>query len=154
MSHEKPLPVRISKSFKWEMAHRLPDHQAGCQNIHGHSYRLDVVLTGWPHPNGMVMDYGDLKSIVQPVVDRLDHAFMCSSDDTVMTLFLEENPEFKAVHVEFPTTAENIASYFLNEIQPRLSSAHNLIAIHIRVSETLSTYAEVSAEFVRDYDAS
>lgn len=135
--------VRISKSFKWEMAHRLPYHKAGCQNLHGHSYRLDVAIEGSPLPNGMVMDYGELKALVQPLVDKLDHAFMCSADDTMMIDFLK-GKDLKVVHVDFYSTAENIALYLAREIASHLRSFSNLRRLNLRVAETLHTYAEVS----------
>lgn len=135
--------VRIAKSFKWEMAHRLPYHKAGCQNLHGHSYRLDVAVEGSPLPNGMVMDYGDLKALVQPLIDKLDHAFMCSADDTIMVEFLR-GKDLKVVHVDFYSTAENIALYLAREIGLHLRSFSNLSRLDIRVAETLHSYAEVT----------
>jgi len=94
-------------------------------------------------PNGMLMDYADLKGMVKPLVDELDHGFMCSEDDSLMKEFLKTT-RFKVIHVNFYTTAENIAIYFLEQIKQKLSSHSNLNSLSIRVSETVSTYAEVS----------
>ena len=57
--------MKIGKEFRWEMGHRLPLHTRGCQNIHGHSYKLIVEIEGEPGANGMVADYTDLKQIVK-----------------------------------------------------------------------------------------
>jgi 6-pyruvoyltetrahydropterin/6-carboxytetrahydropterin synthase len=135
--------VRIAKSFHWEMAHRLPYHTAGCQNVHGHSYELRVALSGHPDERGMVMDYGELKAIVQPMVDELDHAFLCSTDDSLMVEFLQRS-SLKVVYVEFPTTAENLVYYFLDRIHDRLKDRTNLAEICVRVCETRATYAEAA----------
>jgi len=135
--------IKIAKEFHWEMAHRLPYHTGGCQNLHGHSYRLLVEITGTPLANGMLMDYADLKHIVKPLIDELDHGFMCSEDDALMKEFLRTT-HFKIVHVSFYTTAENIALYFLNKIQSTLSTYKNLSGLTVRVNETRSTYAEIS----------
>ncbi len=135
--------VRIAKSFHWEMAHRLPYHTAGCQNVHGHSYELHVTLAGRADERGMVLDYGDLKALVQPLVDELDHAFLCSTDDLLMLDFLRKSP-LKVVYVEFPTTAENLVHYFLDRIRRRLPEHSNLTEIGVRVCETRTTYAETT----------
>ena len=138
-------PVKIAKTFHWEMAHRLPYHTGGCQNLHGHGYRMEVELTGSTMENGMVLDYGDLKGVVEPLVRELDHGFMCSSEDKIMIDFLKQT-DFKVIHVPFYTTAENIAAYFMEQIRTRFSNTSNLARLTIRVYETRSTYAEVACE--------
>lgn len=30
--------IRITKAYKFDMAHALPGHDGLCKNIHGHSY--------------------------------------------------------------------------------------------------------------------
>jgi len=42
------------------MAHRLPFHDGGCRNVHGHSYSMTIELVGEPDRNGMVLDYFDM----------------------------------------------------------------------------------------------
>ncbi|HQH18564.1 MAG TPA: 6-carboxytetrahydropterin synthase, partial [Bacteroidales bacterium] len=55
--------IRITKEFKFEMAHALWGYDGPCKNIHGHSYYLYVTIIGSPinNPqspkNGMVIDY-------------------------------------------------------------------------------------------------
>ena len=67
----KARRLRISKLFTLEMGHALLGHDGQCRNIHGHSYKLFVTLRGIPldecgHPkDGMLMDFSDLKTIVQ-----------------------------------------------------------------------------------------
>lgn len=140
--------TRIAKEFHWEMAHRLPFHTGGCQNIHGHSYRLWVEVEGEPDTRGMVMDYLDLKAVVEPLVKQLDHSFLCDRSDEMMMRFFHDNT-LKVNYVDFPTTAENIAAYLLKEITLRLRESQNVLVkrLHIRVQETERTYAEVSQEF-------
>src|SRR5690606_36010717 len=72
--------VRVSKRFTFEMAHALRCHDGLCAHIHGHSYVLDITLSGTPAvapgqpKDGMVIDFADLKRMVKPIVDRYDHA--------------------------------------------------------------------------------
>ena len=133
--------VRIAKEFHWEMGHRLPYHTGGCRNIHGHSYRMSVEIEGTLDEGGMVLDYFILKEIVDPLVDQLDHSFLCDHHDTEMLEFFEKTT-LKHSIVPFFTTAENLAGWFLQQIAPRLESHANLKMLTVRVCETEKTYAE------------
>jgi len=75
--------IRIGKMFKFDAAHRLPNHKGLCNNLHGHSYQLlvevkELISLNNTDPQwGMVMDYGQLKEIVKPlIIDRMDHAYL------------------------------------------------------------------------------
>ena len=137
--------MKIGTDFHWEMGHRLPEHPGGCRNVHGHSYVMRVTVEGEVQTNGMVIDFYDVKKIVQPLVDKLDHAFLCSESDTLMKNFLTR-AKLKCVLVPFPTTAENIAHYFLEAIRPRLKKIKHLHKINVRVSETATSFAEAAEE--------
>ncbi len=136
------MRTTISKQFRWEMGHRLPFHEGLCRNIHGHSYEAHVVLSGELDQHGMVMDYFDMKLLIQDKIDELDHCFLCDQSDTVVRQFLEQH-QLKAVLVPFPTTAENIAHMLLNHVVSRLPKNHKLDAVRLRVYETEKTFAEV-----------
>ena len=127
--------MKISCDFHWEMGHRLPAHPSGCKNVHGHSYTMRVVIEGDVQPNGMVMDFYDLKKIVEPVVGQLDHAFLCTESDALMKDFLA-NAKLKCVVVPFPSTVENIATYFLDMIRAGLQHIPHIHRISVRVNET------------------
>jgi len=66
----------IYKKFIFDSAHYLPhvhwDHK--CKNMHGHTYTLTVFIEGVPISHeGWIMDFGDLKEILKPVLDTVDH---------------------------------------------------------------------------------
>ncbi len=68
--------VRVTRIFRFEMAHALWGYDGLCKNIHGHSYVLKVTVAGSPITDpddrklGMVIDFGDLKRIVnKQIVD-------------------------------------------------------------------------------------
>ena len=95
----------IFKDLSFDSAHYLPhvpeDHK--CRNMHGHTYRLRVWLEGNPDKHlGWVMDFAELKKIMQPVIDQLDHKLM----NEVPGL---ENP-----------TCENIAIWLWQQLRPQL----------------------------------
>lgn len=136
--------MRIACEFHWEMGHRIAEHPGLCKNLHGHSYRMLVSVDGDLQPSGMVMDFYDLKSVVDPIVDALDHCFLADERDTVMRAFFTAHP-MKVVFVPFPTTAENIAQYVLNQIKTLLARMPNVHAVTVRVEETGSSFAEATA---------
>ena len=83
---DKQKIIRITKAFKFEMAHVLKGYDGLCRNIHGHTYELKVTVAGHlvfdkNSPKlGMVMDFGDLKKIVkEEVVDKYDHSLVLNN---------------------------------------------------------------------------
>jgi 6-pyruvoyltetrahydropterin/6-carboxytetrahydropterin synthase len=143
------MEARIAKEFRWEMGHRLPYHTGGCQNIHGHSYSMRVEVIGDIDPtSGMVMDYFDLKSIVQPIVDQLDHSFLCDHRDEAMQSFFRENP-MKVNIVPFYSTAENIAAWILSQLIPGIQRCTPVHTVRVRLRETENTYAELEHRYQR-----
>lgn len=73
------MQAEIIKTFEFDAAHCLegvPEAHK-CRRLHGHSYRVDVHVTGEVDPKvGWVMDFGDLKKIVAPVLEELDHRYL------------------------------------------------------------------------------
>ena len=68
--------MTIWKEFTFEAAHFLPNVPNGhkCSRMHGHSYRVDIHVSGEPSRNtGWVIDFGHIKAAVEPVLDELDH---------------------------------------------------------------------------------
>ena len=132
--------MKIAKEFRWEMGHRLPEHFGLCKNIHGHSYNMLVEFDGELNEQGMIIDYYDVEKIVNPIIEKLDHAFMVNKDDKIILEFLEKMKSKKVV-VDFQSTAENICLYLLNEIEKTILP-NNVNEIKVRVYETLHDYAE------------
>jgi 6-pyruvoyltetrahydropterin/6-carboxytetrahydropterin synthase len=132
--------MKIAKEFTWEMGHRLPFHEGKCKNLHGHSYKCMIELSGDPDANGMILDYYDLKKIVEPILDELDHAFLvCNVDTELMDCLEKLNSRY--VVVDFQTTAENICLYLMKKIKSA-NLPTNLQNLKVRVLETDNTYAE------------
>jgi 6-pyruvoyltetrahydropterin/6-carboxytetrahydropterin synthase len=132
--------MKIAKEFRWEMGHRLPEHFGLCKNIHGHSYKMIVEFEGELDQNQMVIDYYDVEKIINPVIEKLDHAFMVNIDDKPVLNFLEKMNSKKVV-IDFLATAENICTYFLMEIK-KVILPSNISSVKVRVYETQFDYAE------------
>lgn len=95
----------IYKKFAFDSAHFLPNVPEGhkCKNMHGHTYHLTVYLEGdLDEELQWVMDFKELKDVVKPVIDRIDHQLL----NDIPGL---ENP-----------TAERILVWIWEQIQPKL----------------------------------
>jgi 6-pyruvoyltetrahydropterin/6-carboxytetrahydropterin synthase len=132
--------MKIAKEFNWEMGHRLQFHSGKCKNLHGHSYKCMIELSGDPDKNGMVLDYFDMKSVIGPIIDELDHAFMVCKTDIEIIEFLDKIESRKVV-VDFESTAENICLYLLRQIKSA-KLPQNIKSVKVKVLETDNTYAE------------
>ena len=136
--------MKIAKEFRWEMGHRLPEHFGQCKNIHGHSYKMIVEFEGELDKNKMIIDYYDVENIINPIIEKLDHAFMVNGKDKIVLEFLEKMNSKKVV-VNFQSTAENICLYLLNEVK-KASLPENVNSVKVRVYETPFDYAEETAK--------
>lgn len=139
--------IRITKKFQFEMAHVLFGYDGLCRNIHGHSYGLEITLSGKPladpgNPkDGMVMDFHELKLLVKKnIVDILDHALLISNvyDDDQLDAFRKVTSRLYVV--DFQPTTENILNHIASVLQPLLPSTVRLYSI--RLYETATSYAE------------
>lgn len=69
----------IEKTFTFEAAHSLKYHDGKCRGMHGHSYILHIIiqkeqLIQSGPKQGMVMDFQDVSSLVNPMIEKyLDH---------------------------------------------------------------------------------
>jgi len=71
--------MTIYKQFTFDAAHFLPNVPVGhkCRAMHGHTYQLCIYISGpVDEKAGWVVDFGDVKAICKPVIDRLDHALL------------------------------------------------------------------------------
>ncbi len=136
--------MKVAKEFKWEMGHRLPEHFGLCKNIHGHSYRMIVEFEGELDKQGMVIDFYDVEKIINPIIEKLDHAFMVNKNDKDMIEFLEKIKS-KHVIVDFNSTVENISQYIISELKKK-PLAKNVECATVRVYETAFDYAEETSK--------
>jgi 6-pyruvoyltetrahydropterin/6-carboxytetrahydropterin synthase len=132
--------MKIAKEFSWEMGHRLKFHKGKCRNLHGHSYKCIVEVSGDPDENGMVLDYFTMKNIIDPIIDELDHSFMVSKSDQEVIDALKKL-DSQMVIVDFESTAENICLYLIRRIQES-SLPDNIKSLKVKILETENTYAE------------
>ena len=139
--------IHLTKIFRFEAAHALMGYDGRCRNIHGHSYEMRVTIKGMPvmdenNPkNGMVVDFADLKNIVnEEIIDRYDHAFIISSQ--MPKEFIEEVKRYyeRVIVLPYQPTTELMLMEFSEKIKKRLPD--NVRLVKIRLKETEGSYAE------------
>jgi 6-pyruvoyltetrahydropterin/6-carboxytetrahydropterin synthase len=97
--------VELMKEYRFEAAHRLPCVAAGhkCANVHGHSYRVEIFLTGPVNPaTGWLVDFALIDDGWDDLFARLDHRF------------LNDVPGLEN------STCENVAGYVWKNMKERL----------------------------------
>lgn len=73
------MNIELRKTFQFEAAHKLPnvpaDHK--CARLHGHSFRVEVVVAGECDPKmGWLMDYAEISEAFKPLMEKLDHYYL------------------------------------------------------------------------------
>jgi len=67
----------VVKEFTFDAAHNLVQYHGKCEKLHGHTYKLQIVVCGEKDEEGMVIDFIELKEIVKrEVLNYLDHAYI------------------------------------------------------------------------------
>jgi 6-pyruvoyltetrahydropterin/6-carboxytetrahydropterin synthase len=112
--------------------------------MHGHRYRFeaeiegDVVEESGVSDEGMLMDFSDVSHILTVYVhDVVDHAFVVYEGDLEARRALECMPDgHRTVVVPFIPTAENLAKWAFDQVEPHIVSAYGnklkLVAMHVR----------------------
>jgi 6-pyruvoyltetrahydropterin/6-carboxytetrahydropterin synthase len=139
--------IRITREFTFEMAHVLQNYDGPCRNVHGHSYRLFVTITGIPindtsNPkNGMVVDFSELKRIVMSrIVDIFDHAVVVSSDYDPEKMQMMKNTFGNTVVTDYQPTCENLVADFAERLRNELPKGVELHSL--KLYETAKSYSE------------
>ena len=66
---------------RFAAAHQLKMVAEKCENLHGHNWKIEVYVAGKKlNDAGVLVDFGELKSQVSEIIDRLDHKFLNELD--------------------------------------------------------------------------
>ena len=139
----------IRKLFKFEGAHivRKCTSDRCRENIHGHSYIVEVFITSDKLDNGgMVMDFGDLKRIVNRlVVEPYDHALVLRQTPENLRLLEQVREKWERVYlVDYQPTCEQMLIRFAGQIAAELPRGVQLA--ELRLYETEKSHATWRAE--------
>jgi len=126
---EAMYEVTVEDSFA--AGHYLRNYKGKCENPHGHNYKVRITLQGRELDHaGLLLDFKDLKLVMKPVIERLDHRMINDVDP-----FTKLNP-----------SAENLARYFFDETSRGLqgSTSGRVSVKEVTIWETDTTTARYS----------
>ena len=132
--------LTITKAFTFDAAHRLylksltEEENRGiygkCSCFHGHTYHLQVTVSGKIQPTGMIINFTDLKQLVTDrILSRYDHS--CLND--------------LAEYKDLPTTAENMVRHIFDVLAPWFEK-EGIALTRVRLYETPDSWAEVTPD--------
>ena len=143
--------ITITKKIEFDSGHRVTNHDSKCRFLHGHRYKLEATFGGEilgadnPAKEGMILDFGDIKRILQEVTDVYDHAFIVWVKDEVVYEFLRANQQ-KYVGVRVVPTVENIAQILWEDIAAKTRQTYNttLKLKRLVLYETPNSFTEIT----------
>ncbi len=119
--------------FEFDSAHNLLNYHGKCERLHGHTYRLEVTVSGVPDDDGIVVDFNLLKSTVNEcIIEKLDHQYL--------------NELF-----DFNTTCENMLLWMWKQLYKRLKSERFQL-YQLTLWETPTSYATLTKEDMDDVE--
>lgn len=122
--------VLLSKEFTFDSAHHLHCYDGKCMNLHGHTYRLQVVMSGEMDERGITIDFVDMKRLTNlHIIDVLDHQYL----NEVLPLM--------------NTTAENMVVWMYEQLHRALEDEGLYPRVRmeeIKLWETPTSYAAVN----------
>ena len=93
-------------------AHYLRNFRGKCENLHGHNWKVEVVLRGDKLDEcGILVDFGEVKAIARETLDELDHTYL-----NEIPFFKEQNP-----------SSENIARYLFESLGKRINDGNRRV---------------------------
>ncbi|WP_322923223.1 6-carboxytetrahydropterin synthase QueD [Paenibacillus campi] len=129
--------VLVNKEFTFDAAHHLHAYEGKCMNLHGHTYKVIFGISGIPSANGIVVDFGDIKTIWKERIEPyLDHRYL---NETLPPM---------------NTTAENMVVWLYEQMELALQSEPYASAVEsgrtefVQLYETPTSYAEARREWM------
>jgi len=117
---------RIGVWDHFSSAHFLRNYNGKCEHLHGHNWKVEVVLEGNKLDSaGMLIDFGIVKKYLKEIMDILDHK--CLNDD--VDFFKDLSP-----------SSENIARFIFSELSNRLKD-YDVKVYEVKVFESDNSYA-------------
>jgi 6-pyruvoyltetrahydropterin/6-carboxytetrahydropterin synthase len=111
----------VSIEHTFAAGHALRHYKGKCENVHGHNYKVQVVLRGEKLDHaGLLADFVDLKKLLRQISEPLDHVFLNDIEP-----FTTLNP-----------SAENIAWYICEKLREGLVLENEVEVAEVKVWET------------------
>lgn len=121
----------LSINVNFEAAHFINNYPGKCSRLHGHNWKVEVTIYGNQLDElGMLIDFRDLKAIVNKIMTRLDH--YCLNE---IEPFCTINP-----------TAENIVKYIYEQLKETREFDSDVKLRSVKVWESPNSAASYSQE--------
>jgi len=130
--------LSITKCFGFEMAHLISNYKGACAQLHGHSYKLEVTISG-ELDEDMIMDFKQLKKLVnKEVLTKLDHRLVLKENHRNIKRFALSGEDIW--WFPFEPTAERLTLWIAEKVKTELPAGIELLGI--RLYETATCYAD------------
>ena len=98
---EEIKTFELTVKSEFEAAHYIKNYPGKCARLHGHNWIVEAIVRGEKlNELGILVDFKDLKSALNSVLDELDHQYL-----NELEIFADKNP-----------TAENLAQEIFNRL--------------------------------------
>ncbi len=92
---------------EFSAAHNLRDFRGKCESLHGHNWKVEVVVSGSGlDQSGVVLDFAEIKAATREIMSEIDHRYL-----NELPFFIEHNP-----------SSENIARYIFERLQKKIEN--------------------------------
>jgi len=92
---------------EFSAAHNLRNFRGKCEALHGHNWKVEVVLSGKNlDDSGVVLDFAEVKSATNEIISEIDHRYLND-----LPFFVENNP-----------SSENIARYIFHGLKEKIDN--------------------------------
>jgi 6-pyruvoyltetrahydropterin/6-carboxytetrahydropterin synthase len=140
------MSLTIMRRIKFCAGHRLHRHGGKCEYFHGHNYIADFYVTGHSVDDvGRVIDFAELKKLFKGWIDEnWDHGFVLNKWDENGLAAVKMVEPCRYYVLPYNPTSENMATYLLREVCPKLLAGKGVTATKVVLWETEESFAEAS----------
>ena len=138
--------MKITKEIIFDSAHMLSNYDGKCNNLHGHTYKLQIEVEGYVNPKTcMLIDFNELKEIINNnIMQKFDHALIFSAvgyrEEAEAELYEWAKKYNKKFYVmsEGKSTCEFMAPEIKNILQTTLIGFN----VKVKLWETSTSFVE------------
>jgi 6-pyruvoyltetrahydropterin/6-carboxytetrahydropterin synthase len=106
--------LMVEGSF--DAAHQLIGYEGPCENLHGHTWKVQVAVTGKKlNKLGMLIDFKEIKTVVNAIINKLDHKNLND-----LTQFRKVNP-----------SSENVATFIFAQLKGKFNKGIKLAKVTV-----------------------
>jgi len=140
------MPLNIMRRIKFCAGHRLMNHGGKCEHLHGHNYVAEFYIEGERVDDvGRVIDFSEIKLLFKGWLDEhWDHGFVLNENDENGLAAVRLARPLKLYTLPYNPTSENLATYLLHEVAPKLLEGRPVRCVRVAVWESDESRAEVS----------